>query len=169
MGFKAHSFVCFFKEEEMCLAKSVETIAFEVGERIAEEMGFYLVDASFDKEKEGNFLRLYIDKEGGIGIDDCEAFSMAFDKEFDENLIKTNYCLEVSSPGVDRVLKKEREFLYYLGRDVEVKLYSAIDGVKEFTAQLLGFENDMIKLLFGEKEIEIPKSKAVYVRLAFKF
>ncbi len=169
MGFKAHSFVCFSKKEEMCLANSVENTAFEIGEKIAEEMGFYLVDASFDREKEGNFLRLYIDKEGGVGIDDCEAFSVAFDKEFDENLIKTNYCLEVSSPGVDRVLKKEREFLYYLGREVEVKLYSAIDGVKEFTAQLLGFENDTVKLLFGEKEIELPKSKAVYVRLAFKF
>ena len=153
----------------MCLANSVENTALEIGEKIAQELGVYLVDASFDKEKEGNFLRLYIDKEGGVGIDDCEAFSVTFDKEFDENLIKTNYCLEVSSPGVDRVLKKEREFLYYTGREVEVKLYSAIDGVKEFTAQLLGFENDTVKLLFSGEEIEIPKSKAVYVRLAFKF
>ena len=151
------------------MANSVEGKAFEIGEKIAEKMGFYLVDVSFDKEKEGNFLRLYIDKEGGVGIDDCESFSIAFDEAFDENLIKTNYCLEVSSPGVDRILKKEREFLYYIGREVEVKLYSAIDGIKEFTAQLLGFENDTIKLLMGEKEIEIQKSKAVYVRLAFNF
>ena len=151
------------------MANSVENIAMKIGEEIAGKMGVYLVDVSFDKEKEGNFLRLYIDKEGGVGIDDCEAFSIAFDEAFDENLIKTNYCLEVSSPGVDRVLKKEREFLYYSGREVEVKLYSAIDGVKEFTAQLSGFENDTVKLLKDNKEIEIPKSKAVYVRLAFKF
>lgn len=153
----------------MCLANSVENTALEIGEKIAKEQGVYLVDASFDKEKEGSFLRLYIDKDGGVGIDDCEAFSVAFDKMFDENTIKTNYCLEVSSPGVDRILKKEREFLYYVGRDVEVKLYSAIEGVKEFTAQLLGYENETIKLLMDGKEIEIPKSKAVYVRLAFEF
>lgn len=153
----------------MCLANSVESTALKLGERIAKEQGVFLVDVSFDKEKDGNFLRLYIDKDGGVGIDDCEAFSVAFDKEFDENIINTNYCLEVSSPGVDRELKKEREFLYYTGRDVDVKLYSAVDGMKEFTAQLLGYENETVKLLVGENEMEIPKSKAVYVRLSFKF
>ena len=151
------------------MANSVENTALKIGEEIAKEQGVFLVDVSFDKEKDGNFLRLYIDKDGGVGIDDCEAFSVAFDKEFDENIINTNYCLEVSSPGVDRVLKKEREFLYYIGRDVDVKLYSAIDGMKEFTAELLGYENETVKLLAGEKEMEIPKSKAVYVRLSFKF
>lgn len=153
----------------MCLANSVENTALKIGEKIANDQNVFLVDASFDREKDGNFLRLYIDKDGGVGIDDCEAFSVAFDKEFDENIINTNYCLEVSSPGVDRVLKKEREFLYYTGRDVDVKLYSAVDGMKEFTAQLLGYENETVKLLVGEKEMEIPKSKAVYVRLSFKF
>lgn len=151
------------------MANSVESTALKLGERIAKEQGVFLVDVSFDKEKDGNFLRLYIDKDGGVGIDDCEAFSVAFDKEFDENIINTNYCLEVSSPGVDRELKKEREFLYYTGRDVDVKLYSAVDGMKEFTAQLLGYENETVKLLVGENEMEIPKSKAVYVRLSFKF
>ena len=151
------------------MANSVESTALKLGEKIAKEQGVFLVDVSFDKEKDGNFLRLYIDKDGGVGIDDCEAFSVAFDKEFDENIINTNYCLEVSSPGVDRELKKEREFLYYTGRDVDVKLYSAVDGMKEFTAQLLGYENETVKLLVGENEMEIPKSKAVYVRLSFKF
>lgn len=151
------------------MANSVENTALKIGEKIANDQNVFLVDASFDREKDGNFLRLYIDKDGGVGIDDCEAFSVAFDKEFDENIINTNYCLEVSSPGVDRVLKKEREFLYYTGRDVDVKLYSAVDGMKEFTAQLLGYENETVKLLVGEKEMEIPKSKAVYVRLSFKF
>lgn len=160
---------CMLKKEEMCLANSVENTALKLGDKIAEEQGVFLVDASFDKEKDGNFLRLYIDKDGGVGIDDCEAFSIAFDKAFDENIINTNYCLEVSSPGVDRELKKEREFLYYVGREVDVKLYSAVDGMKEFTAQLLNYENETIKLLVGQKEIDIPKSKTVYVRLSFKF
>lgn len=153
----------------MCLANSVEKTALEIGIKIAEEQGVYLVDASFDREKDGDFLRLYIDKEGGVGIDECEQFSVAFDKAFDENLIKTNYCLEVSSPGVDRVLKKEREFLYYIGREVDVKLYNTIDGLKEFTAQLIGYENKTIKLLVDEREIELPESKVVYVKLSFKF
>ncbi len=151
------------------MANSVENTALEIGEKIAEKQGVFLVDVSFDKEKDGSFLRLYIDKEGGVGIDECEAFSVEFDKKFDENIIKTNYCLEVSSPGVDRVLKKEREFLYYIGREVDVKLYSAIDGMKEFTARLLSYENETIKFLMGEKEIEVPKSKTAYVKLSFKF
>lgn len=151
------------------MADSIEMAALEIGEKIADEQGVYLVDVSFDHEKEGDFLRLYIDKTGGVGIDECESFSVEFDRSFDENKIKSKYCLEVSSPGVDRTLKKEREFLYYIGRDVDVKLYTAIDGVKEFTARLTGYENKVIKLLTEEKKLEIPLSKAAYVKLAFKF
>ena len=150
------------------MANAIVKEAFIIGDKIAKEQGMYLVDASFDHEKDGDFLRLYIDKEGGVGIDDCEVFSKAFDEKFDENLIKTKYCLEVSSPGVDRTLKTEREFVYYTGRDVDVKLYSGIDGLKEFTAKLSGYDNGKIMLLIGEKEIEVSKSNAVYIKLSFK-
>ena len=150
------------------MANPVVKETFIIGDKIAEEQGVFLVDASFDREKDGNFLRLYIDKEGGVGIDDCERFSNAFDAQFDENLIKTNYCLEVSSPGVDRTLKTEREFLYYVGREVDVKLYSAVDGAKEFTAKLAGYENEKIELLIGEKKEEIQKSNVVFIKLSFK-
>ncbi len=151
------------------MAKSVEEIAFEIGEKIAEEQGVYLVDASFDKEKDGDYLRLYIDTAEGVGLDECEAFSNEFDSRFDENLIKSNYNLEVSSPGVDRILKKEREFRYYNGREVEVKLYSAVNGKKEFEAVLSGYEDKTVKLTVCDEEISVPLSQAVYIRLAFKF
>ena len=168
MGFENPLFCMYFKEG-MCLANSLEKTALEIGEKIAESQGLYLVDVSFDKEKDGNYLRLYIDRDGGVGIDECEAFSRAFDEAFDENLISTNYCLEVSSPGVDRVLKKEREILYYIGREVDVKLYSAMDGVKEFTAELTGFENKEFILKYSDKELRIPQKQAATVRLSFKF
>ena len=78
-------------------------------------------------------LCYYIDREGGVGIDECESFSRAVEVILDkEDIIPSEYSLEVSSPGVDRKLTKEREFLYYLGREVEVKLYAQKDGVKEF-------------------------------------
>ena len=150
------------------MANPIVKEAFLIGDKIAEKQGVFLVDASFDHEKDGDFLRLYIDKDGGVGIDDCEAFSKEFDSEFDENMVKTGYCLEVSSPGVDRVLKTEREFSYYTGREVDVKLYSGIDGVKEFTAKLLGNDGQKVKLLIGDSEKEILKSNAVYIKLSFK-
>lgn len=152
------------------MAKSIKETVFEIGDKVASELSMFLVDASLDKESGEKFLRLYIDKEGGVSIDDCEKFSRAFEAQFDEiDPIGDAYCLEVNSPGVDRVLKTEREFLHYLGRDVDVKLYSAIDGKKEFCGKLTGYENDTAKIEMGDNVLEIPVSKAVYIKLMFRF
>jgi len=152
------------------MAKSIKEIVFEIGDETASELSMFLVDASLDKENGEKFLRLYIDKEGGVSIDDCEKFSRAFEARFDEvDPIGDAYCLEVNSPGVDRTLKSEREFLHYLGRDVDVKLYSAIDGKKEFSGKLTGYENDTAKVEVGEDILDIPVSKAVYIKLMFRF
>lgn len=143
-----------------------EEKALQLGEEIAKSQGVYIVDTSYEK----GVLCYYIDKDGGVSIDECEAFSRAVEEVLDrEDIIDKEYSLEVSSPGVDRKLKKEREFLYYIGREVEVKLYAARDGVKEFDGVLKGYENKSAVVEVDGADVEIPVKEAVYIRLKFIF
>ena len=152
------------------MANKTETKAFAAGESIAEKQGIYIVDVTYKKENGEYFLRYYIDREGGVGIDECEAFSKAVEEVLDaENFIDGAYTLEVSSPGADRKLTKEREFLYYIGREVDVKLYKAVNGVKEFTGVLKDYKDDTAFVDADGEIMEIPAKSAVYIRLSFKF
>lgn len=152
------------------MANKTETAALALAEKTAEELGVYIVDVSYKKEGGDYILCYYIDKEGGVGIDDCEAFSRAMDPILDEaDPVEGNYTLEVSSPGADRRLTKEREFLYYIGRSVEVKLFKAVDGIKEFTGVLTGFKDKTAEIDIGGKNISIPVKEASYIRLSFEF
>lgn len=152
------------------LANKTELLALEIGDRVAENLGMSVVDAEFKKEDGRQILRLFIDKDGGVGIDDCETFSRSFEIEMDkDDPIETEYVLEVSSPGVERKLKTEREFLHYVGREVDVKLFSASNGKKEFTGILKAFEEDKISFLCENEIIEINKKDAAYVKLHFEF
>lgn len=151
------------------MANKTELIALEIGDRIAAEYGYYVVDAQFKKEAGKQFLRLFIDKDGGVGIDDCETFSRAFSDAIDElDPIEQEYTLEVSSPGVDRKLKTEREFLHYAGREVDVKLFKAVDGKKEFSGILKEFENGTATIDCGE-DIKVNTKDAAYIKLHFEF
>lgn len=144
-------------------------LAFEIGDAIAEKMGFFLVDAEYVTENKSKILRLYIDKEGGVGIDDCEIFSNVFGEEFDKiDPISEPYCLEVSSPGADRILKTEREYNHYIGSEVSVKLYAAKDGKKEFDGILKNYSDKIVTVECGEQTIQFTEKEAVHVRLAFK-
>ena len=144
-------------------------IAFETGDKIAEKLGCFLVDAEYVKEGNDNFLRLYIDKPGGIGIDECETFSNEFGALYDViDPIAGEYYLEVSSPGVDRVHKTRREYEYFCGREVSVKLYAAIDGKKEFDGILECLEGENVTVTVGEEKISFLRKEAVFVKLAFK-
>ena len=126
----------------------------------------YIVDVTY----QNGVLCYYIDREGGVGIDECESFSRAVEVILDkEDIIPSEYSLEVSSPGVDRKLTKEREFLYYLGREVEVKLYAQKDGVKEFDGILKGYADRGATIEYNGKDMEIPIKEAVYIRLKFIF
>ena len=116
---------------------SVERIAI----RLAEELGYEWIDLELVKEPAGRFLRFYIDKEGGISLDDVEAFHRKI-QPYAEN-IDYDY-MEVSSPGIDRPLKKERDFERAQGREIEVKLYKHQDGAKLFTGVLVGLEDGKI-------------------------
>lgn len=152
------------------MANEIIKTAFSAGDKIAAQQGVYLVDAEYKKEAGDWYLRLFIDKEGGVGIDDCETFSRAFGEEMDRlDPIAAPYCLEVSSPGVERQLKTEREFQYYLGRRVSVKLYKAFDGKKEFDGVLEDYQNGMVLIRDGDRTILVNPKEAVYIRLYFTF
>jgi len=143
----------------------------EMAERLAEKQDVYVVDTEYKKEGRDWFLRVFIDKNGGVGIDECETFSRAFEKILDEaDIIKEPYCLEVSSPGADRKLVKQREFEYYMGRKVDIKLYKAMEnGEKEFSGILKGFENKKAFIETPHGDVDVLQSDAVWIRLHFEF
>ena len=142
----------------------------EIGDKVAENLGFCVVDAQFKKEDGRQILRIFIDKEGGVGIDDCETFSRAIEPVLDEaDPIEGNYTLEVSSPGADRRLTKEREFLYYIGAKVDVKLFKPIDGMKEFSGILTGYKDKAAELEVDGNILIIPVKEASFIRLSFDF
>ncbi len=152
------------------MANKTEIKALEIGEEIASVQGVYIVDVTYKKTDGEYSLCYYIDRDGGVGVDECERFSRAVEEKLDaEDFIENNYTLEASSPGVDRKLTKEREFLYYIGREVDVKLYKAANGVKEFTGVLKDFKDGTAYIDTDGNIMEIPAGQAVYIRLSFKF
>ena len=127
--------------------------------QLAEQMAYELVDVCLDKETTGKYLRIYIDKPDGITLDDCEVYHRAIQPKLE------NYdydFLEVSSPGIDRPLKKDRDFVREAGKAVDVSLYEPVDGEKMFTAKLSG--KDDKNLLFEDRE-PLDLTKIAQVRL----
>ena len=124
-----------------------------------------LVDVEYVQEKDW-YLRIFIDKENGVGIEDCEQLSRLVEPVLDELTYLTQaYYLEVSSPGLDRVLRKEKDYSRYAGRRVDIKFFHARAGVKEITAVLKGlFEGD-ICIETGGREERLPFSEVAQVRL----
>lgn len=130
-------------------------------QRLADELGFELVDVSLDKESAGKYLRIYIDKPEGISLDDCERYHRAIQPQLESY----DYdFLEVSSPGVDRPLKKDRDFERALGSEVEVKLFKALDGQKLLTGVLADFSAQELTLEMGASRLSIPRRACAIVR-----
>lgn len=138
---------------------------------IVEEHGFELVDVEYVKEGGNWYLRAYIDKPGGIAVDDCEVVSRALSDLLDEkDFIEESYILEVSSPGLGRPLKKEKDFQRSLGKEVEVRTYRAIDRQKEFTGVLKDFDKNIVTIEFEDGQTKtFEKSEIALIRLAFDF
>lgn len=158
------------KAVHIIMAKKIEDLILALAEPVADAQGVYVVDVSYKNGADGYELCVYIDKDGGVGIDDCETFSREFETVMDrEDPIENNYVLEVSSPGADRKLVKEREFLYYIGREVDVKLYKAVDGVKEFTGVLTGYKDKTAYVERDGEELQISAKDAAYIKLSFRF
>lgn len=138
---------------------------------ITENLGLSVWDIEFVKEGPEYFLRVYLDKENGnIGIDDCETVSRALSEELDRtDPIEQAYVLEVSSAGMDRLLKRPSDFERYLGEMIDVKLYAPICGTKQMQARLLGYADGNITVDYNGQELVIDLSKTVSVRLAVIF
>ncbi len=129
--------------------------------KIAADMGYELVDAAVEKEPTGKYLRFYIDRPEGISLDDCEAYHKAVRQLADT----VDYdFMEVSSPGIDRPLKKDRDFERALGTEVEIKLFKAVDGVKVITGTLAGLEDGDIVLDTPEGEKRVARKAAALVK-----
>ena len=139
-----------------------------LAEPVARQLGLSLWDVRFVKEGAGWFLRILIDKPGGVGIDDCEKMSRALNPLLDQaDPIEQSYCLEVCSPGIGRELTRPEHFQRFAGARVRVKLIRpGQDGRRELTGTLLSCEDSVIRLRAGEEElIAIPKKDTSSVRL----
>ncbi len=139
----------------------------EIAEPIAEELGLVIWDIRFVKEGADWFLRIFIDKDGGVGITDCENMSRAIDKPLDEaDPIEQSYCLEVSSPGLERELTRESHFEVCKGEKIKVKMIRAIDGVREFSGILESSEGMSIVLRLEDgSAMNIEKKETSYIKL----
>ena len=143
----------------------------ELLEPIVTEHGFELVDVEYVKEAGTWYLRAYIDKPGGITVDDCEVVSRQFSDILDEkDYIEDAYIFEVSSPGLGRPLKKEKDFKRSMGEEVEIRTYRAIDRQKEFTGILKAYDNDTVTIAYEDDTEQVfNKSDIALIRLALDF
>ncbi len=130
-----------------------------------------IVDIEFVKEGPHRYLRIIIDKDGGVGLDDCGLVSKLLNKRLDEvDPIEEEYFLEVTSPGVERELKKEEDFEKYSGEMIQANLFQPIDGEKVIQGKLVGLKDN--KIIIDREDastVEIPKSKAAVVKLLVTF
>ena len=138
---------------------------------IIEEYKFELVDVEYVKEGANWYLRAYIDKEGGITVDDCEAVSRRMSDLLDEqDFIEESYIFEVSSPGLGRPLKKEKDYKRSVGKEVEIRTDRAIEKEKEFYGILTSYDETTVTIEMEEhKEMVFAKTDIALIRLAFDF
>lgn len=151
------------------MAKDSNTVSAvrAIAEPIAEKLGLQIWDIRFLKEGTGWFLRIFIDKDGGVGIDDCVEMSRALNDPLDEaDLIEQAYCLEVSSPGVERELVRDEHFQKYIGEKVKLKTIRPVDGKREFSGILESFDGGMITVRFeDESGLSVSRKEAAWVKL----
>ena len=138
-----------------------------IGPRI-ESFGYRLYDVEFVKEGKDFYLRVYIDKDSGISLEDCEAVSNGINEVLDEaDYIKEQYFLEVSSPGVERVLKKDRHLKENIGNKVQVKLFKPLAGKKVFEGLLESFSDENICIKVESQILEIERSNIGQIKTVF--
>lgn len=160
----------------MARSKDIEERTEKLLGPVAEAAGVIVYDVEYVKEGSDYYLRCFIDKEGGVTIDDCETVSRAMSDILDkEDYIEDAYILEVSSPGLGRALKKDRHLEYSLGESVELKTYKAVDGIKEFEGILKSFDADTITLEIGDdpkkgsESFNFDRKNIAVIRLALDF
>lgn len=152
-------------------AKKVTETVFDIANPIALANDCFVDDVEFKKEGSDYVLRVIIDvsddTNGGVSIDQCERVSRALSDALDSSdPIPQAYMLEVSSPGIDRELKKDRDFERFMGRDVDVKLYKAIDGTKLISGKLCAYDDNSVTIDIDGKGMQISRADAASIRLS---
>lgn len=149
--------------------KGGNTVAavWEIAEPIAKDLGLTLWDIRFEKEGANWYLRVFIDKDGGVSIDDCVDMSHALDKPLDDaDPIEQSYCLEVSSPGIERDLKRDSHFEKCMGMKIKIKLIRPLEGKREFSGILGGYENGAVQLILEDGSgFVVNKKETSYIKL----
>ena len=147
------------------MSKVTETVT-ALAAPVAETLGLELWDVEYIREAGQWFLRVYIDKDGGVSINDCEALSRALDPVLDEaDPIPDSYVFEVSSAGAERELKRPGDFERFMGSGAEVRLYQPVNGSKSFVGTLSGYRDGDVTLTIAGKETTFEKSQIAQVRL----
>lgn len=150
----------------------VENEVYTLALPLAEKLGFSVYDVEYVKEGGARFLRIFLDKPGiGINIDECEDFSRKFSEILDkEDPIAENYFLEVSSPGIERKIRRREHFELNKGEIVDVGLYKAVNGSKTITGELAGLdEGDNILISVSGEEVKIPLKETTMIKVHFEF
>lgn len=147
------------------MAGRIETEVEKIVEELLENTALELVAVDYVRERDW-YLRIFIDKEGGVDLDDCQDLSRKLEEILDaKDLIKTSYILEVSSPGLDRELKKPKDFQREMGKDIDVSLFAPIDGKKVVTGALNAYDGDTLQV----GDMAIPMDKVAKVNLHIDF
>jgi len=159
------------KRNDKMADKKIPQIVSEMAAPFAESVGCIIDDVEFKKEGSEYVLRVIIDvaddKDGGVSIDQCESVSRALSDALDSSdPISQAYMLEVSSPGIDRPLKRDKDFSRFMGRDIDIGLFKAVNGSKTISGKLIGYEDGVITIDTGKEEFKIEKEKTASVRLA---
>lgn len=147
---------------------NIVNAVWDLSKPIANRLGIDIWDIKFLKEGSGYYLRIFIDSKDGVTIEDCEKFSRAIDAPLDEmDLISQNYCLEVSSPGIERELTRDEHFEKFIGDKIIIRLIRPTqDGTKQLNGRLLSFNKDEIEISYSDlKSLSIPRKNVAFVKL----
>ena len=152
------------------MKRKIEDILYDLSKPLLDERSFYYIDSEYKKEGAYWYLRLFIDKEGGITVNDCQEISEILSQKLDElDPIEHSYIFEVSSPGIERPLKKDIDFKRNHNKKVEVKFYKPFQDKKIIEGKLVGFDDENIKIEYKEEILEINKSLIAIIKPVISF
>lgn len=147
----------------------VETVK-EFSDPLVSNLGYELVDVEFVKEQSEYFLKIFIDKLGGVNLEDCQLVSEKIGEKLDQiDIIDVSYYLEVSSPGLDRPIKTDKDIIRNLGKEVEINLYKAIEGKKHFEGILKNYDENTVTIQLEENNVVIPRELISLMRQIIHF
>lgn len=159
------------KNEVIKMSRKIIDVVKKTAKNYLDENELELVKVDFVKEGPHRYLRILLDKEGGIALKDCQEFSRFLNKNLNDNIINDKYFLEVSSPGVERELYNEKDYQKFIGDMVDISLYTTIKGRKKVTGTLKGFTDSVFQIDIKDEDeyIELPRNKVSKINLHMDF